>query len=102
MALLVVTRMFFVFDSVFAVTFVSKPQSILSHKCQLLQSGQGLVKGNSISFLCDFINKALEMQRQAKINIKNRRFGVFVTPLSRRSKITEFAPRCNNKLAYSV
>ena len=42
------------------------------------------------------------MQRQAKINDKNRRFGVFMTPLSRRSKITEFAARCNNKLAYSV
>ena len=48
------------------------------------------------------INKALEIQRQAKINDKNRRFGVFMTPLSRRSKITEFAARCNNKLAYSV
>ena len=35
------------------------------------------------------INKALEKQRQAKINDKNRRFGVFMTPLSRRSKITE-------------
>ena len=34
-------------------------------------------------------------------NDKYRRFGVFMTPLSRRSKITEFAARCN-KLAYSV
>ena len=44
------------------------------------------------------INKDLEMQRQAKISDKNRRFGVFMTPFSRRSKITEFAARCNNKL----
>ena len=56
MVLFVVTKMLFVFDSVFAVTFVSKPRSILSHKFQLLQSGQELVKGNStcISLLCDF------------------------------------------------
>ena len=33
----------------------------------------------------NLINKALEMQRQAKINDKNRRFGVFMIPLSRRS-----------------
>ena len=48
------------------------------------------------------INNALEMQRQAKINDKNQRFGVFMAPMSRRSKITQFAARCNNKLAYSV
>lgn len=52
--LFVVTRTFFVFDRVFAVTFVSKPQSILSRKSQLLQCGHGLVKGTSISLLSDF------------------------------------------------
>ena len=30
--------------------------------------------------------KELVMQKQAKINDKNRRFGVFMTPLSRRNK----------------
>ena len=33
-----------------------------------------------------FINKDLEMQRLAKTNDKNRRFGVIMTPLSRRNK----------------
>jgi len=33
-----------------------------------------------------FINKDLEMQRQAKINDKNQRFGVIMTPLSKKSK----------------
>ena len=32
------------------------------------------------------INKDLEMQRLAKTNDKNRRFGVIMTPLSRRNK----------------
>ena len=32
------------------------------------------------------INKDLVMQRHAKINDKNQRFGVFMTPLSRRNK----------------
>ena len=32
------------------------------------------------------INKHLVMQRQAKINDKNGRFGVFMTPLARRNK----------------
>ena len=32
------------------------------------------------------INKDLLMQRHAKINDKNRCFGVFMTPLSRRNK----------------
>ena len=32
------------------------------------------------------INKDLVMQRQAKINDKNRHFGVFMTPLPRRNK----------------
>ena len=32
------------------------------------------------------INKDLEMQRLAKTNDKNRRFGVNMTPLSRRNK----------------
>ena len=41
-------------------------------------------------------------KKTTKINDKNRRFGVFMTPLSKRSKITKFAVRCNNKLAYSV
>jgi len=46
------------------------------------------------------INKDLEMQRQAKMNDKNRRFGVIMTQLSRRSqKMTEFVARCNTKLA---
>ena len=40
------------------------------------------------------------MQRQAKINDKSRRFGVFMTPLSRRSKITEFAARCTTLLLH--
>ena len=39
------------------------------------------------------------MQRQAKINDKNRRFGVIMTPLSRTSKkMTEFVARGNNKI----
>ena len=41
-------------------------------------------------------------KKQTKINDKNRRFGVFMTPLSKTSKITKFAASCNNKLAYSV
>jgi len=32
------------------------------------------------------VEKDLEMQTQAKINDKNRRFGVIMTPLSRKSK----------------
>ena len=32
------------------------------------------------------INKDLVMHKQAKINDKSRRFGVFMTPLSRRNK----------------
>ena len=69
-----------------------------SANCSLRNSSLTLL----FVFIYIVINKALEMQRQAKINDKNRRFGVFMTPLSRRSKITEFAARCNNKLAYSV
>lgn len=61
MVLFVVTRMFFVYDSVFAVTFVSKPQSILSHKSQLLQSGQGLVKVQGHLFYWKVIVTPMEL-----------------------------------------
>ena len=48
--------------------------------------GKGL--GIRTIFLLGFrsikINKDLVMHRQAKISDKNRRFGVFMTPLSRR------------------
>ena len=40
---------------------------------------------NSVADLV-VINKDLEMQRLAKTNDKNRRFGVIMTPLSRRNK----------------
>ena len=44
---------------------------------------------NTVAIIIDSIgsiNKDLVLQRQAKINDKNRRFGVFMTPLSRRNK----------------
>ena len=34
----------------------------------------------------NYFSKDLEMQRLAKTNDKNRRFGVIMTPLSRRNK----------------
>ena len=56
--------------------------------CCNITTGTGHVLKIHLQRFMFLINKALEIQRQANINDKNRRFGVFMTPFSRRSKIT--------------
>ena len=58
--------------------------SILCHEFKIKVEIIASQKKDDITMI--LINKDLEMQRLAKTNDKNRRFGVIMTPLSRRNK----------------